>query len=289
MKHARNNWTLMRIAACLLMAALGVLVMLDAWRDIARIALNDEEASHVLLVPFVAAWLVWARWGRSRYCRAEATWLGPVLIILGWATSQVGFEYAIQSFWHGGAVLVLVGCLIGLAGRDVLVKFLPAFAVLAFLVPVPGMVRQQVAIPLQTAMAHMTQFLFDLMGVTVDRIGNVLSINGVEVAIAEACNGMRMVFSLALVCYAFAFGLPLRGSVRLLVLLASPICAIAANVARMIPTVWLYGHGPPSVADSFHDFSGWIMLPLAFLAMVGAVRALRWAMVPVTRYTLAYQ
>ncbi len=273
----------------LLLVAMGLLVNMDVWNDILRIALRDEESSHILLVPFVAAWLVWVRRSRLRLCHGRSSWWGPAVITIGWAISMIGFNHAIQTLWHGGAVLVLVGCLITAAGTDPIFKFLPAFLVLAFLIPVPGMIRQRIAIPLQTTTASVTQWIFEAGGANVGRSGNVLTINGVEVAIAEACNGMRMVFSLALVSFAFTFGLPLRNSVRILVLLACPVIAIAANVMRMVPTVWVYGSFPPAAAKLFHDVSGWLMLPLAFLAMLGVLRVFRWALVPVTRYTLAYQ
>jgi len=65
---------------------------------------------------------------------------------------------------------------------------------------------------------------------------------------------------------------------------------IIANFAYLVPTVWLYGYAQShSTADKFHDFSGWIMLPLAFLLLLGIVRLLRWALIPVARFNLAYQ
>ncbi len=289
MSPNRNQRSAWHWALSLVFMSLGVLVTLDIWVDIVRIAFHDEEASHILLVPVVAAWLVWVRRSRLRYCQLRASWWGPVTIALGWSLSSLGFTNGTQILWHGGAVLVLIGCLITLAGTDVVGRFLPAFLVLIFLLPVPGLVRQQIAIPLQTATARVTQWVFEAGGASIGRSGSVLTINGVEVAIAEACDGMRMVFSLALVSFAFAFGIPLRNPVRVLVLLVSPVCAIAANVLRMLPTVWVYGTYPTSVAEAFHDISGWLMLPLSLLVMVGVVRVLRWALVPVTRFTLAYQ
>ena len=50
-----------------------------------------------------------------------------------------------------------------------------------------------------------------------------------------------MVFGLILVSYAFSFSLPLRQSVRFLILLASPFAAIFCNLVRILPTVWVYG------------------------------------------------
>jgi exosortase/archaeosortase family protein len=100
---------------------------------------------------------------------------------------------------------------------------------------------------------------------------------------------MRMVLALVLVSYAFAFSLPLRLLARLLVLIASPAAALACNVIRLVPTVLLYGYSQQSWADSFHDVSGWLMVPLAFFILLGITSLLRWALIPVTRFTLAYQ
>ena len=116
-----------------------------------------------------------------------------------------------------------------------------------------------------------------------------MSINGTPVTFAEACNGMRMVFPLILIAYAFSFGLPLRNSVRFLVLLASPLTALACNVLRTLPTIWLYGNKSRQVADDFHNWSGWMMLPIAFFSLMAIIKLLRWAMLPVTRYPLASQ
>jgi exosortase len=161
--------------------------------------------------------------------------------------------------------------------------------VLLFMVPFPGRLRQQIAVPLQTITAQATQQLLELLGILVDRSGSVLRINGVDVAIAEACNGLRMILALGLVCYAFAFATPLRGYVRAMVLLATPLCAVVCNVIRLAPTVWIYGHYPTIAADRFHSISGWVMLFVAFFMLAGIVRVLRWARVPVVPLRLAYE
>src|SRR5699024_5990557 len=103
-----------------------------------------------------------------------------------------------------------------------------------------------------------------------------------------ACNGMRMVFALFLVSYAFAFGTPLRNRVRAVIILASPLSAILSNVIRLVPTVWVYGYMNQALADDFHAFGGWFMLVASFLILMSIIWILRWAMIPVTRYTLIY-
>jgi exosortase len=284
-----DRWSAWHVVAACVMAALGIAATFDVWADIYRLAVNDEEYSHIFLVPLVAAYLVWVRRVRFRFIAPTGMIVGPVIAAAGWGISSFGFYHGVQSMWHLGAVLVVLGCVTAVTGKGVLFRFFPAVAVLLFLVPVPGMIRQQIALPLQSWTAAISQSLLETLGVDVARSGNLISINGTPVAIAEACNGLRMVFALILVSYAFGFALPLRNSVRVLILLVSPLAAILCNVVRILPTAWLYGFYSKNFADQFHDYSGWVMLPVAFMMLYGIIRVLKWAMIPVTRYTLASQ
>jgi len=271
------------------MALMGMLVMLPAWQDIFLIAYHDEENSHILLVPIIMIYLIAVRRGRFRHCPVNHQALGPVMVAIGWAVSSFGFYRGVQSFWHGGAVLIALGCATSVMGTTVLLRFIPAVAVLAFLVPVPVRIRLQIAIPLQHWTAMVSQRALELCGdLNVEVVGNGLKVNNHPVNIAEACNGVRMVFALLLVSYTFGFGMPLRNSVRGLLLLLSPVAAIFCNVVRVLPTVWMIGYASPAAAR-FHDYAGWVMLPLAFLILYGIMGVLRWASIPVMRYTLAGQ
>jgi exosortase len=284
-----SKWEAWHFIGALALGAIAIAACWQAWKDIFDIAQLDEEQSHIFLVPVVAVWMVWARRKRLRNCPPAGTFVGPIIAALGAAASVIGYDNAIQSMWHLGAVLLFIGAVLTTLGKNVLFQFLPAFAVLAFLVPIPGAIRQAVSIPLQTATASVTEGILDLCGVPLTRSGNVLRINGMDVAVAEACNGMRMVFALLLVAYAFAFSIPLRNTTRFFLLLFSPVAALFCNVIRLIPTTLIYGYMDRSTGDEFHDWSGWLMLPVAFFLLMGVVKALKWALIPVMRYNLAYQ
>jgi exosortase len=283
----RNGWTVWHVGAAVAMVAACVAVASNAWADLAMLGFKDEESSHVMLVPLVVAWLVWVRRQRFRTCEPNGRWIGTLLLGIGWLMWSIGYRRQIQLAWHSGAVMMAVGGLLTVLGRDVFIRFFPAFVALAFLVPVPATLRQYIAIPLQHTTARLTQNVAEVLGMEVVRQGNLLSLNGTEVAIAEACNGMRLVFTLFLACYVFAFVTPLRAYVRVIVLAVSPLIAIVANVVRLVPTVWMFGHTSPSVAEQFHTLSGWVMLVAAFLVLMGIVKMLRWALVPVAKFTLA--
>jgi len=283
----RGGWRESHLLAALVLPLAAGLAMFDAWLEIGRVAMFNEEHSHILLVPVVVAWLVYVRRGRFKQCRPVGRWVGPLLIAASWIVAAYGFQHGVVTFWYLGALLIVVGALIAALGVEIIPRFLPAFGALLFLIPMPARLWHPAAIHLQNITAQITAALLDMAGVAVERSGNLLQINGVDVAIAEACNGLRMVFALMLVSYAFVFGTPLRGYVRILIIALSPLCAIACNVIRLIPTLWLYGYTPIDFADLFHQVSGWFMVAVAYLILLGLVRLLAWAMLPVKSYKLA--
>jgi exosortase len=280
-------WRFLDGMLIVMLCALAIVAALPVWRDIVGTALESEEQSHILLAPAVAVWLGWLRRGRLRLCRPRWSYTGVAAVLAGWAMIAFGFSRSIDLAWHAGAILMLVGAGVSVVGIDVVRRFLPVVLTLLFLLPVPGQVRSQIAIPLQEATAAATQFVFDLIGVAVVRNGNVLSINGFDVAVAEACNGMRMVSALALVSFAFVFSVPMRTTARLVILLASPFIALLVNIVRLIPTVLVYGrHRDDPIATTFHDLSGWAALVLALALLWCILRLLRWLEIPIAPYAI---
>jgi exosortase/archaeosortase family protein len=63
--------------------------------------------------------------------------------------------------------------------------------------------------------------------------------------------------------------------VRAVLLITSPISAIVCNVIRLLPTVLMFGYASESTARMFHSYSGWPMLPIAFLLLMLIVWLLR--------------
>src|SRR5665213_2351205 len=274
---ARPDWG---IAISFVGAA--VLILLPAWKDIWRIGTTDEECNYVLLAPVVIGWLIWVRRGLLRNCPVRRGWVGLLILAVGWVIYRHGYVTD-PVVWRAGAVVIAVGAFVSAVGFDAAWRLAPALAAAIFLIPVDPNGRYHIAAPLQTATADATQRICDLFGIYVQRAGNLLSINGVDVTIAEACNGSRLVLTLFLVCYVVAFTIPLRWYFRALLLAASPLVAIVANVVRLVPTVWMFGHTSNHAAETFHDVSGWVMTVLAFGFLMGIFKLLQDEPTPVVQ------
>src|SRR5262249_50728648 len=85
------------------MAAVAVIVMFDAWMDIARLGLFREELSYVLLAPVVIGWVAMARWPRLQGCTVRHAWCGLGILLFGWMTFWYGY-WGDPVLWRAGAV-----------------------------------------------------------------------------------------------------------------------------------------------------------------------------------------
>lgn len=272
---ARELWILAALGAASLYAHSA------GWHDIYVQASRRADNGYIFLAPVVAGYLVWIRAPRLAFVPPRGSLWGPLLAIVSIGLALAGAELDLRVAVHGGAVVGLAACILTLAGPASIRHFAPAFLALLFLLPVPGEVRRWISAPLQDFATSVTHDLLLLLGSNAEREGNVIAINGVRVFVGEACDGMRMVFALALTVFAFVFSVPLRTPARIVLLLASPLIALLCNIARLVPTAIAYAHWSAEDARKVHDIAGWLMLPLAILLLLLVMRFMRWLDLPV--------
>lgn len=268
--------------ALIVLASLSFVATWSIWKGIAQYAIGSAEQSHVLIAPVVILWLAWLRRERLRRWAPRWTYAGSALVLVGWFVAWLGFTRSLLVVQQFGAILLVVTAALTVLGWEFFRRLAPSIVAMCFLLPIPGYVRQEISVPLQQITAYITAFVLDIVGFPVTRAGTILVINGQEVAVAEACNGMRMVSSLAIVSYAFVFSVPMRQWVRVFILLVSPLVAVACNVLRVVPSTLLYGYADHNLASLFHDLSGWAMLFVALGALWLMLATLRWIDISVT-------
>ncbi len=281
----RREWRFRDGAMLVALTVLALFASRETWEIIFQTAWRDEENSYILLAPLIAVWLFWIRRERLRFCARHWTITGPLVILIGWSMASFGVKNGFEIGEHLGALLIAFGAAVTVVGWRFVAAFLPAFLALLFVLPTPGTIRGPVAIQLQETSATITTSILETFGIPVMQQGTLLVINGYDVAVAEACNGMRMVSALALITYAFVFSVPMRQSVRAGFLIFSPLTALVVNIIRLAPTVLLYGYSDEATADAFHNISGWAMLGVALLILWGFHSFLRWLEIPIVPYT----
>lgn len=277
--------TVWRVLICCVSVVLAMLLYSAPIRDIVSVASRSPESSYIFLVPLLVAYLAWLRRSRYRLSDFKPSLLGPALVASSWLLLMAGVEFDVVVFWHMAFFVALLGILISLFGSKILRDFFPVILVAFAAVPIPGSVRTQVSLPLQSLASEVTAMILGVVGVPANRVGNLIEINGAAVAVGEACNGMRLLVPLGLVIYAFVFSLPLKPVTRMILIACSIPVALACNVLRLVPTSLAYGYLPEQ-AELVHDIGGWLMIPIAIAVLLGLLRLVAWLDIPVSRWRL---
>lgn len=235
---------------------------------------SDPDYRHAFLVPVFVAYVLWRE--RDRYSTipfAPTTW-GAGVILFAIALLVAG-TLAADAFISRISFCVLVaGMALYLCGTSALRAFAFPLAYLAFMIPLPLLLYNQLTFPLQLLASRMAAALIELTGVPVFRQGNILSVPHYSAEVAVACSGIRSLLSLVAFSIAYGYIAESRPSVRLaLVVLTIPL-AVLANAARITVTALIGYKFGVSWAEGFvHLFSGWLVFLLA-LALLVPLRAL---------------
>jgi len=242
-------------------AAVGVAVTFPVWRDLVETAIKHHDSDASILAPPVAAWLLWQRRAALHASPRGRWWAIPLaiaaLLLVWW-----GEDTDRHAIAHLGAIVTLAVAFVASFGAVALVRTSPAWGALLFSIPVPGAIRRALAQPLQEHGARLAEATLETMGFSLERLGASLVVDGVPVAVSEACDGMRMVSALLLVVWAVVFGRESRPVIRAALIVSAPVTALACNAIRLIPTVVCFAMFEQKDAEFLHDVLGWLTLPL---------------------------
>src|SRR5262249_29529229 len=94
--------------------------------------------------------------------------------------------------------------------------------------------------------------------------GNVIVLENIHLGVIEACNGLTMLLTFFALATGLALLLQRQLSDRIVVIIGAVPVGLAANVARITATAVLHVKVGSDLANAvFHDWAGWLMMPLA--------------------------
>ena len=229
---------------------------------------NLPDAGHGLLLAPVAIWLAWRSGvhpgAKPNFALGIAILVAAVL--LRYASGLAAELYTMR----GSAIGALIGLTVFYAGvRQVLHWWLP-FTLAALSIPLPEIVTQALALPLQFKASQMGASLLEMRGVPVLLTGNVIRLPGHELFVTEACSGLRSLTAListSILMSALFLKTPVARAA--LVAMSIPV-AIVVNGIRVFLTGFLVFFVSPKLGDGFmHVTEGWLL----FLVSLGAIGA----------------
>ena len=227
---------------------------------------NDPDSGHGLLLFPVALWLAW-REGIDPDAKPDVNW-GIAVLIIAIILRAIG-SAAAELFTQRLAIwIAAVGLVVyHLGWRQVRRWWLPA-VLLPLSIPLPAIVTDFLANPLQFKASQLATAMVRWRHIPVRTTGNVISIPGATLFVAEACSGLRSLTAL-LSLGVLIGGMYLRTvpSRVLLVLFAIPV-AVLVNAIRIFLTAFLvYFVDPAAGQGAYHRNEGWAMFMVAFLVL----------------------
>jgi exosortase len=229
------------------------------------------EAGHGLLLAPVAIWLAWK--AGIRRDAAGNVGLGLILLVAAVLLRFVAGLAAELFTMRASIVLALGGLTVYHYGfRQLLHWWLP-FLLACLSIPLPELITQALALPLQFKASQMGAALLKMRNIPVLLTGNVIRLPGHELFVTEACSGLRSLtalLSLAVLMGGLVLRLPVTRA--LLVAIAIPI-AIMINGVRVFLTGFLVYFVDPKLGEGFmHVTEGWLL----FLVSLACIGTLAW-------------
>lgn len=285
----RKLWQGIAIGFAIAFAYVTVLVKLfnDWW--------TDENYSHGLLIPLIIGYIIWTQ--REKLARS----VGQPSLLLGGAAILI----ALFALWAGIAgaelytqrlslILLLAGIAVYFWGLSLLRLLLVALGLLFLAMPIPAIIFNKIAFPLQLFASRCAVWSMSMLGIPVLRQGNIIELKPLnsfdtkKLEVVEACSGIRSLMTLLTLAVVFAYfthspsGDPPSSGKRfgwlksywfwrsaIIVISAVPI-AILTNAFRVSGTGVLAHYYGTAVADGFfHSFSGWAIYIVAFILLFG--------------------
>ena len=167
----KTLWKPLLIAAALAFLFANVLVKLgfDWW--------TDENYSHGLLVPFVIGFIVWSEFDLlKKSLETPRVWFGFAIVLFALfllLAGTLGAELFIQRI---SLVVILTGIVVYFFGAKILQLLVVPFALLLFSIPIPQIIFNKIAFPLQIYASQIAVWGIRLFAIPTVRKGNVFEI-----------------------------------------------------------------------------------------------------------------
>jgi exosortase C (VPDSG-CTERM-specific) len=261
--------------------AFGVFLTVAFIRPLTALATYAAETdlhSHILLVPFISAYLIYIQrkqlpkeylpsWGWA----FVSTVVGLASLLAAGKLVKVGLTLSrndvLSLTTFSFVCLIAAGGFFFLGHKWMTAAVFP-FAFLLFMIPLPDIIVHSLETASKLASAEAAALLFDTAGMPVLRAGTVFQLPGITIEVAQQCSGIRSSWALfitsVLVSYLF-LKTPWRRAA--LIAIVFPL-AVLRNGFRILVIGWLCMEFGPQMIKSFvHHHGGPLFFALSLIPL----------------------
>jgi exosortase D (VPLPA-CTERM-specific) len=275
--HARIVWrfsagiTVLTVAVWLV----SLLPFWDGMTDMWNSWITYPEYSHSLLIPPIAAFLVWQQKDRLELESFDGSYWGVLLVALSGVLLMLGQVGTIYSLVECSYVLTLAGLVLAFTGARAFRLLAAPLAILFFMIPLPSFIFSNLSSKLQLLSSLIGVWFMRLFGISVYVEGNVIDLGGYKLQVAEACDGLRYLLPLMTLGFLMAFFYKGAWWKRVFVFLSSIPITVIMNSFRIGTIGLMVEHWGIAAAEGFlHEFQGWLVFMVSAGLMMGEVAVL---------------
>ncbi len=255
-----------------IISSLTCILFAKALIDMAHDWWHEPELSQGMLLPPLALFVAWIE--RSRILSSPATADRRGILLSAFACcmfvlGKLASEFFLMRF---SFVILVTGLIWTFWGLKRLRALAFPLLLLAVMVPLPAIVYNSIAAPLQLFASDVASQMAQAAGVSVFRDGNIIQLAGISLGVAEACSGLSCLSALIVGSLLLGYLLCTRKLSRILLLIAAVPLAIAVNVVRVAGTAVLADYNQAFAMGFYHAFSGWLVFLAGIVVLYAIAR-----------------
>ncbi|MDP6635480.1 MAG: exosortase/archaeosortase family protein [Phycisphaerae bacterium] len=236
----------------------------------------DPNWSHGFLIPLFSLYLIYTRWDQLKAAERRVCLWGLPVFLLSLLVLVYSY-YPLGTYWFCQLSMIplFLGVVLYLAGPSVLKLTWVPIVYLVLAIPIPDILYQNIAYPLQELAAKSTTIILRLCNVTIDVSASSLTITSISgrehpLQVVEACSGVRSLMAFVALSAAMAYIDDRPVWQRLVLVFSSLPITVLCNILRVTATSTMFVIDQPDLGKDFmHTFMGMALLVPALLMLLG--------------------
>jgi exosortase len=246
-----------------------ILWMINRWMD--PLIFGGQDYSHGFFIPVVSIYMVW--WKRKEIASAPryVSKAGLAVVVIALLIHWLGAKSQQPRASLFGLLVLFWGIPFYFYGWPVAKWLVFPCSYLIFCIPLNFL--DSLTFPLRIFSTIISTALLNGLGIAAERSGSSIysaAAGGFSFDVADPCSGIRSLLAMTAITAAYAYVTQKTLLKKWFLFLCSIPLAIIGNVARITTIALVAGaFGQKIAAGLYHDYSSYILFPVAIALMVG--------------------
>lgn len=253
----------------LVIGALHILFYRFAVGELWSTWMDRSEYSFGVFIPLLTAFLLYQRRDRLRDLDFEGSWWGVALVALAALMRFAGDLATAALVVEYGLVVSIFGVAWSLVGtRGMRVIWVP-LAFLVFMLPFPEFLLQSLSQRLQLLSSMIGVAVIRACNISVYLEGNLIDLGAMKLQVAEACSGLRYLFSLTTLGFIAAYFFKGAWWRRVVIFFSAiPITVLMNSLRIGLVGVTVEYFGKSAAEGVLHEFEGLVIFAGAMALLI---------------------